>query len=173
MNWPKKILKEKRAEAIASIAFATTSALAFLLWRFSLGKTFEWTSISPISTPLSFGFYSALVFIGPGAYLYYFTNFYKDLWHFFRHTLNAPGLHKDVKFVIWISMCAMIYVVVKAVVDFLNFILTVIYNGFEFLLYLSPSLGAGLIFAVLIYLLLKKDWLIAKYKALMMKEKTY
>lgn len=64
-NWYTKRQKDKRKETIAATVWACTSALALVLWHFAFGKSFTWTDYQLISTPLEYGFYSALVFIGP------------------------------------------------------------------------------------------------------------
>ena len=162
MNWPENILKEKRTEVIAGAVFAFTSALGLLLWRWAFGHTFQWTEVDPFSVPLSYQLLSALVFIGPGSYLFHFTDFYIDLWHLFREVLEAPGLHRVVKLVIWLSMMALVYFVLRIVFYILNLITTVTYNVAAFVLYIAPPVGFGLVARLLVYLLLKKDWLVAK-----------
>jgi len=157
MNWHKKILAKHKAKIISLAAGIVALISAFSLWRFALGKTFEWINIAPLHTPFSYAFYSTLVFVGPGAYLYYFTDFYKDLWYFFRHTLSSPGLHKNVKWAIWVSMVAAMFFVVKAVFDLINTIVSFLYNIFFLILYLSPSIGVAIIVFAVSYLLTKED----------------
>lgn len=156
-NWPKEVLKKNRREIISGAIFVVTSTLAFLVWHFFVGGTFVWTNISPISTPLEYGLYSALVFGGPGAYLYYKTDFYKNLWHLRKIDRD---LHRGVKKIFWLTMCLIMLAIVIAVVWLLNQIISFFYNIIRLILFLSPPLGIGLVVAIVSYLLLKKDWII-------------
>lgn len=154
ISWYKKSLEKNRRKTIAGTIFAVTSSLALLLWYFAFGKTFQITDFEPISTPLEYAFYSALVFIGPGYYLRFRTKFYLNLWKAFKHDRQT---HKGIKKIIWLSMMAGIFAVVIAIVYVLNKIISFFYNVFAFILYLCPPLGAGLIVGALSYLLLEKD----------------
>jgi amino acid transporter len=157
MTWYKKSLEKHRRETIAGTIFAITSTLALLLWHFAFGQTFTYESIQPISTIYEYAFYSALVFVGPGAYLRYNTTLYLDLKRFFKDMLKMPGLHKGVKKVIWISMVVVVFAIVAAVVWLLNTIISLIYNALVFLLYLYPPVGVGVVAGLITYLFLKKD----------------
>jgi len=152
MKWHKKAILKELKEAVSSGAFYIAFVVGLLLWHFGFGKSFEWVEIEPISTPFWYTFYSALVFVGPGAYLFYFTDFYKDLKSFFVRTLGAPNLHKGIKGVVWLSMAVVIFLVVKTVVEWLNTILSFFYNVLGLILYFCPPLGFALIvYAVVVY----------------------
>jgi len=164
-NWYTKRLKDKRKETISATVWACTSALALILWHFAFGKSFTWTDYQLISTPLEYGFYSALVFVGPGAYLYYFTDFYIDLWHIFRDVLDMQGLHEFIKGIIWSVMILIVIAAVWIVVHIVNFIYSVLINLLVLVLYLCPPIGVGLIAGAITYLFMKKDEWFLKEKA--------
>jgi uncharacterized integral membrane protein len=154
MTWYEKALKEKRRETISGTIFAVTSALALLVWYFAFGKAFHITDFEPLSTPFEYVFYSALVFVGPGAYLRFNTKFYLKLKRAFKHDRQ---MHKDVKKVIWRSMMVGVLIVVIAVVYLINKIISFFYNLFGLILYLCPPLGIGLIAGAVSYVLINKD----------------
>jgi len=157
MGWARRLFEKKWREIISGAIFVATSALAFLVWHSIFGGTFVWTDISPISTPIEYAFYSALVFIGPGYYLRFKTKFYLNLWKAFRYDRRT---HKDVKRIIWLSMVLAVLAVVIVVVWLLNQTISFFYNIIRLILFLSPPLGIGLIVTIVSYLILKKDWII-------------
>lgn len=156
MKWYKKILVEQKDEAIKSAVISIIVTFAFSLWYFISHERFAWKEIDPFDAPLWYPFYSALVFIGPGAYLYYFTDFYKNLYHFFRKVFWAPNLHKDIKHILWLLMAAVVFIIVKIVVDFLNALISFVYNVAILTLYLAPPVGIALFVFVVSFILLKR-----------------
>jgi len=157
MTWYEKALKNNRQEIISGTIFAVTSALALLIWHYTFGATFTWDSISPISAPWEYAFYSALVYLGPGAYLFNHTSFYKDLWRTFRKNMKAYHLHKAIKKIIWYSMAAIMLIIVIVAVYLLNTVISFFYNIIRLILFLNFPLGFGLVAFLVSYLLMKKD----------------
>jgi hypothetical protein len=155
MTWYQETLKRNGRGIISGAIFVVTAALAALVWHYAFSKSFVWTDIQPISTPIEYAFYSALVFMGPGAFLYYHTDFYKNLWSLRK---IDRGLHKGVKRIIWLIMMTVMLAIVIAIVYLINTIISFFYNAFRFILLFSPPLGIGLITGTVTYLLFKKDF---------------
>ena len=156
MKWYEKILIESKKEIVQSAIVSLVATLIFSLWYFATGNGFKWKEIDPLSAPLWYPFYSALVFIGPGAYLYYFTDFYRNLYHLFRKVFWAPNLHKNIKAAMWLSMAAIVFFIVKIVIDFLNAVISFIYNITILILYIFPIPGVFSFIFVSSYLFLLK-----------------
>lgn len=158
MSWYKKVLTKSKEDIITKTMFIIVFALVTLLWHFVLGKNFEWQEISPIPEPSIFirYFYSALVFVIPGRFLYR-TKFYKSLHFLTVRILGDWKLYKDTKKFIWISLILIMYFsVVPKIIYFLNTIISIIYNLLGFVLYLSPPLGISLIIFIVVHILIKK-----------------
>lgn len=160
MSWYKKVLKENKKEIASSAAFAVVFALAVLLWHFTLGKSFQWQTISPIEAPSLFirAFYSALVFVTFGAFLYW-IRFYQFLYHL----ISDRQLYRGIKGLIWGSLILFMYFwVVPTVVEILNAIISFFYNVLNLILYLFPPLGVSLILFSAGYIIFKKHYAIKK-----------
>ena len=150
--WHKRSIKKTGREVAAGTAFSTTFVLALFLWNFALGKTFIWQTIAPVSAPpLVYEIYSAMVFVTFGAFLYW-IRFYKFLHFIFVETLGDWRTYKQVKAIIWLLLIGLAYAAITKIVDAINSTLSVVLNLANFLLYLSPPLGAGLIVAAIVYI---------------------
>lgn len=157
MKWHKKVLTKYRREIIAGAVFSITFSLALLIWQFAMGKTFVWQTISPFSAPpLVYELYSALVFVTFGAFLYW-IKFYRFLHFIFVKILGDWDLYKLAKAIIWLVLIGLMFWLIREIVNLLNATVSFFYNVINFLLYLSPPLGMGLIVAIVAYLLLNKD----------------
>jgi len=164
MAWYKKVLKENKKEIVSSTAFAVVFALAILLWLFVFGKSFQWEAISPISAPTFFNrlFYSALVFLTFGAFLYW-VRFYQFLYQFIVKGLGDRQLYRGIKGIIWGSLIlAMYFWVVPKVVELLNSVISFFYNILNLILYLFPPLGISLIIFSIGYIIYKKYLTLSK-----------
>lgn len=139
----------------AGAAFSLAFSLSLLLWNFVLGKTFIWQTIAPVSAPpYIYEIYSALVFVTFGAFLYW-IKFYKFLHFIFVEILGDWRVYKSVKAIIWLALIVLTYYTVTKIIDALNATISFFYNILNFLLYLSPPLGAALIVSTATYLILK------------------
>jgi len=148
MKWYKKVLVENKKELVRSAIVSIIVTLAFSLWYFVTGKSFEWKTISPISQPslLYRQFYSAFVFITIGAFLYYVVKLWKFLYLIFVKILRSWGLYELIKWALWTSLILITYFyIVPIVVDILNAVISFFYNIAILFLYLFPSLGIFLI----------------------------
>ena len=158
MSWHKKVLAKNKKDIITKTMFIIVFALATLLWHFVLGKNFEWQEISPIPEPSIFicCFYSALVFVTFGAFLYK-IKFYKSLHFLTVRILGDWKLYKDTKKFIWTLLILIMYFfIVPKIIDFLNTIISIAYNLLSLVLYLFPLLGISLILFFLIHIFVKK-----------------
>lgn len=156
MSWYKKILQRDKKEVVSSAIFAGVFALVLLVWNFILGKGFEWQTITPVSAPpLSYGIYSALVFITLGYFLYE-IGFYKLLADIVGRGLGDWGLYRGAKKIIWIVLIVIVIYLVKLIVDLINTTISFFYNVLNFILYLAPPLGISLIIFICGYLIIKK-----------------
>lgn len=136
--WYETILKENKKEAISSAIFSIAVSCIFSLWYFWNKEAFHWKDLDPFSSPLSYAFYSALVFVGPGSYLYHKTKVYIHLWKIRKFDYH---LHKDVKRVFWWTMVAGMAVVVYLIVTALNLLVSLVYNLTFVTLHLLPLVG--------------------------------
>lgn len=148
MSWHKDTLikygKEIKQSAIASFVLS----LAYLLYSYHLGATFVWQEISPVEQPglLPRLFYSALVFAGPGWFLYHKLKLWKFLYEPYRGGgRGAYREYKKLKSAVWgLLILLMYFVIVPFVVNILNTLISFFFNIFNFILYLSPALGVFL-----------------------------
>ncbi len=141
MKWHKKILIQNKKEITHSAIVSIAITFAFSIWYFLKGSTFEWRPINPISQPslLVREFYSALVFVTIGAFLYYVVKLWKILYFVIVEIMGSRELYKFVKSLIWIFLIlTMYFYIVPRVVDFLNGTISVVYNISILLLYLFP-----------------------------------
>jgi hypothetical protein len=145
MIWYKRIITEKKKEVISGIILSIILTLAILLWHFALGKSFGWKEISPIKAPplLPRLFYSALVFITFGAFLYW-IKFYKFLHSLFVVLLKDWRTYKDVKGLVWASLILLVLYLLQSFVGMANTIISFFYNVFNLILYLFPPIGISL-----------------------------
>lgn len=151
MFWHKNTLLKYKKEITQSAALSFVSALVFAVYLWHLGNTFAWQSISPIEQPNIFAriFYSALAFILPGAFLYE-VGYYKILHDVIVKGFGLWGLYNLIKAVTWIALMALMYFVFGLTVDVLNTLASFFYNIFNFILYLSPTLGLFIFLTILI-----------------------
>lgn len=165
MKWYEKTITENKAKIVSLGIFAIISSLVILLWRFGVGKTFQWETISPISQPEIFNrlFYSALVFITIGAFLYW-LRFYQLLYRLIVKALGDWQLYNSIKKILWGSLMLLMYFwIVPKVVDLLNSIISFLYNILNLILYLFPPMGASLIiFSVGYYVIVKSKYAVRK-----------
>lgn len=151
MSWHKNTLLIYKKEITQSAVTSFVLALAFLVYTWHLGNTFVWHSISPIEQPKIFirVFYSALAFVIPGALLYE-IGYYKILHDIIVKGFGLWGLYNLVKAVTWGALMALMYFAFGLTINILNTIASFFYNLFNFILYLSPTLGVFLILTILI-----------------------
>ena len=155
-TWYKKAIAKTAKDVFSSVLFYVLFVLLLALWYFLLGKGFVWRSIDPVSVPTipSRLLYSALTYCTLGAFLYA-VGFYKALADFFGRLLHSWKAYRAAKAIIWNSLILlMIFWIIPKVVDFLNLVATVLYNGVVFVLYLSTPLGVSIILFAS-YLILK------------------
>lgn len=156
-TWYKRILTEKKKEIISSAVFAVLFALSITLWHYFTGKVFEWQSISPIDEPdlLPRLFYSALVYITLGAFLYA-MGFYRFLYSLYRGTRGGYRAYKEMKGAIWVVLIlGMYFVIIPVAIDILNAFISFGYNVLNLILYLFPPLGMSVIFFGIYYAIVK------------------
>jgi len=149
--WYIRGLKEKRKEILTSAVSLVAFSLTIAIWHFYTGKAFEWQDISPIEEPglVPRIFYSALVFIGPGWFLYHKLKFWKFLYEPYRGGgRGAYREYKNLKAGIWgLLILLMYFVIVPFVVDLLNTIISFFFNLYVLVIYLAPSIGiTGLLY---------------------------
>lgn len=154
MSWYKKALTNKRREVVSSVVFVVLFGLVITIWHYATGQSFEWHTISPIEEPglLPRLFYSALVYVTLGAFLYEF-GFYKALYALYRGTRGGYRAYKEMKALIWLGLIlGMYFIIVPFVIRLLNAVISFFYNLFALILYLSPPFGiAVLIFGAWYY----------------------
>lgn len=143
-KWHKRVLEENKKEIIKSTAISLTVTFGFTIWHFLTGKAFQWVEISPIDVPSipSRLFYSVLVFLTIGAFLY-FIRFYQLLHFLIVRQMNDKKAYREAKGVIWISLMALMYFwIVPKFVDLLNKIISFLYNIIVFsIFYIFPPVG--------------------------------
>lgn len=159
MSWYRDTLEKNKNEIVRSAALSMLPTFIFSIWYFLGKKTFEWHSISPISQPslLVREFYSALVFVTIGAFLYYVVKLWKVLYFIIVEIMGSSELYKFVKSIIWIFLIlAMYFYIVPKIVDFLNGSISIVYNISMLMLYLFPPVGLFMIISLIGYLAFKK-----------------
>lgn len=162
--WQKRILKEKKKELVASVAFAFVLALVTLLWHYYTHKSFEWQSIDPLEQPALIPrlFYSGIAYVTIGAFLY-FVGFYKFLYSLFRGMEGGWDDYNQAKGIIWLIIILVVYFIVKLLIDAVNMVASFFFNIFNFILYMFPPLGITAIVFVIGYYFVKQ-WHIKAHK---------
>ena len=156
MPWYKKILAKNKKEIIFSTVGFLIFTSVFSLWRYFTRKNFEWHEINPISAPSMFArsFYSALVYVTIGAFLYYIVRLWKFLYYIFVKKLKNKKLYKAIKWLLWASLIFFTYFcIVPVIVSLMNNIISFFFNILNLILYLLPVLGISFIFAFIVYLI--------------------
>lgn len=161
MSWHKNTLLKYKKEITQSAVLSFVLALVFAVYLWHLGNTFVWEPVTPIEQPNIFDrpFYSALVYLGPGA-LIYGSGFYKILYAPFRGTRGGYREYKKMKRDFWdLLMLVMYLYVIPFMIDVLNTIASFFYNTFKFILYLSPALGLFIFLSIFIsYIYSRAKW---------------
>ncbi len=149
MTWYERTLKKNKKEIILSAVFVFALALITTFWHYFTGKTFEWQSITPIEEPdlLPRLFYSALVYVTLGWFLFHKLKFWKFLYEPYRGGgRHAYREYEKLKAGIWgLLILLMYFVIVPFVVDILNTIISFFFNLYVLLLYLAPPLAISLV----------------------------
>jgi len=149
MNWHEKILKKHRKEIVLSAVFALVLALTIALWHYFTGKSFEWQDINPIDEPglVPRLFYSALVYVTLGWFLFHKLKFWKFLYAPYRGGGRRDYReYQKLKAGVWgLLILLMYFVIVPFVVDLLNAVISFFFNLYVLLLYLLPSLAITLL----------------------------
>lgn len=156
ISWYKKALVKQVRETFSSVGFYILFILILALWYFLLGKGFELREIHPIEIPTIFSrlFYSALVYLTLGRILYIF-DFYKALAVIVGEILGNWKLYWVIKNIVWrVLIFTMWFYILPKIINFLNFVLSLLYNALTLLLYLSAPLGISAILFIS-YLLIK------------------
>lgn len=142
-DWQNKKVLTNIRESFLSGSFYLITLILLLIWDVYQGKSFQWIWLEVIDPPSVFDrlFYSAVTFLTLGAFLYA-IKFYKILWIIIGNWRE----YKKVKSIIWgMLMFFMYFYGVPKIVDFLNFIISIIYNIFAFVIYVSPFFATSLI----------------------------
>lgn len=163
MPWCKKALKHHIKEMIVGAIVSIIFSLILLLRVYALGEPFHWISIEPISQPSPFQkyFYSGFTFVTIGAFLY-FIYLYKALKILCVDILNSWELYIGVKGIIWVGLYYISYqYLVPYTIDILNSLCSFLFNIFQLIFYLFPTLGISIIIYIL-YLYLYKKYLTRK-----------
>lgn len=146
-KWYQKILVGYFTKTIAVVGLTTLVFFVMAVVQLSKGGSFVWNNIAPLEQPEFFerAIYSALTFVTLGAFLY-FIRFYQLLSMLFGS--NREG-YKSAKAIIWLGLLVLMYkAIIPVVVNILNFIISLLYNSFLLLLYVSPLMF--IILAVLV-----------------------
>lgn len=157
MTWHKDTIEKYVKENYSSVVTFFVFILVCTLWYCLFGQKFEWKEINLIDTPSIWyrALYSALVFFTLGRLLYK-IRFYQLLYFFDIILFQDKGGYKEDKKSIWGIMIIIMYLyIVPKIVDFLNFIISLIYNTIALILYLTPVVGICLIL-YFIYLYMDK-----------------
>lgn len=148
MSWEKRILTENIKNVLSSGILYLLTLIVVSIWDIYHGKSYTWVWLEVIDQPSIFVrlFYSAITFVTLGALLYR-IKFYKLLWQI----IGDWRSYKEAKSAIWgLLVLFMYFYGVPKIVDFLNFIISIIYNIFNFILYISPFFTISLIILILI-----------------------
>jgi hypothetical protein len=147
-GWQSKVIKENIKNILSSGILYLFTLVTVSIWDMYHGKGFEWVWLEIIDQPSLFVrlFYSAITFVTLGALLYA-VNFYKLLWHI----IGDWKEYKKAKSAIWgLLMVFMYFYGVPKIIDFLNFIISIFYNIFNFILYISPFFAISLLLLLVI-----------------------
>lgn len=159
MAWYRDVLTKNKEEIKQSAIASLILSLVYLLYTYSSGHTFAWQEINPIEQPTIFVryFYSAFTFVTLGAFLYYVVKLWKGIYFICVKVLGSWDLYRLVKSLVWLGLMAVTYFyIVPTVVEILNAVISFFYNIFNFILYLSPTIGVFLILSVIGAYLIKK-----------------
>lgn len=156
MTWHKDTIEKYVKENYSSVAAFFVFMLVCTVWYYFSGQRFEWKDIDWISAPPIWErlLYSYLVYKTLGKWLYD-VYFYKFLHFIFVEILSNRRKYKEVKSALWdILMATMFFYIIPAVINALNFIITIVYNAIALILYLSPVIGTCSIL-YLVYIIMK------------------
>lgn len=159
MTWYRDVLIKNKDEIKQSAIASFVLSLLYLLYGYSSGHVFVWQEIKPIEQPTIFVryFYSAFTFVTLGAFLYYVVKLWKGIHFICVKVLGSWDLYRLVKSLVWLGLMAVTYFyIVPTVVEILNAVISFFYNIFNFILYLSPTIGVFLILSVIGAYLIKK-----------------
>lgn len=139
MNWTGKTLKKHLKSSSVLVLLPISFVLILIIANQIFWWHFDWKDIDYIEqpAPLVRLFYSALVYVTLGAFLYY-IQFYRLLYSIFWYTKT----YKDIKGAIWWSLMLLMYfIIVPWVVNILNWIISLFFNTYNFFLQSLPLLG--------------------------------
>lgn len=151
-SWYKRVLSEYSRSTVVSVSATLAVLMVLSVTQFLNGRVFEWESIAPIDQPDIFVrfLYSALTFVSIGAGLYK-LRFYQILSWVFGSDRRG---YKEMKGIIWAGLILLMYfIVVPAVVEVMNAVVSFLYNFVLLSLYISPVLFATfcMVTALVIY----------------------
>lgn len=139
MDWRDKTLIKYIREISVMSLFPIVFTIMLIIANRSFWWHFDWKDIDYVEqpAPLIRLFYSALVYITLGAFLYY-IQFYRILYYIFWYT----RIYKNIKGAIWwLLMLLMYFIIVPWIVYALNWIISLFFNTYNFLLQSLPLLG--------------------------------
>lgn len=155
MSWYKHAIIKTLKKEVRSLKLILTIVfpLTFIFWYKLSGKPFEWQWINPIAVPPYIRlFYSALVFITLGFFLY-LIKFYQVLYIIFVKVLGDFRSYKEAKGLIWFGLIALMYFkIVPWFVVVLNTIISIGYNLLKLIVYISPIIGISLVLGIIFLL---------------------
>lgn len=139
MNWIRKTLKKHLKSSLVLVLLPVSFTIILIIANQFFWWNFDWKDVDYVEqpAPLVRLFYSALVYISLGAFLYY-IQFYRLLYFIFWYTKT----YKDIKGAIWWSLILLMYfIIVPWIVHALNWIISLFFNTYNFFLQSLPLLG--------------------------------
>jgi len=164
MNRYYNFFQENKREIIRSAIISLVITIAFSLWYFITGKSFEWHPITPISQPdlLSREVLSYIAFATIGAFLYYVVRLWQILKFICKDILNSWPLYNLVKKIVWIILLVFTqFYLVPTAVNWSNHIISFFYNIWFLILYVYPIVGILILSFFIVILFLKRSQVIA------------
>ena len=147
MTWHKKAMVATYRKELITGGLVFVMLFVLSTVQLMSGEPFAWKEIELFSTPDLWNriFWSALTFMTLGAVLYKIY-FYKLLSILLGSDRKG---YRQAKSIIWLGLMYVNYQIFPVVIDATNFVATILFNSFIYVVYISPLLLTGLTLGVL------------------------
>lgn len=140
-KWYEREIKKYSVDMYTKIYAWIIIALCFSAYFYFTRWVYQWESIEVIPfVPWIWWLISALTYLTIWKLFYKSKIIYMPLYFIFVVLLNDKRTYKKIKRVIWVILWLLMYFFFLPIaVSFLNFVVSIFYNFFLFLLYSSPA----------------------------------
>lgn len=152
MNWREQALFRFSREILIAAIFPTMFVIVIIIANRFFWWSYSWQDVHPIEQPQPFVrmVYSALVYVTLGAGLYA-LRLYQALHWLFVDIFNDWWTYRKIKAFVWVGMMLFMYsILIPTIVEFLNFIASIFFNGYELFLKSLPLLRVSAIITTIL-----------------------